>query len=67
MSTSTPRRHAYVALPTPRGSTRVHRIEMTDVVTGRAVSIDLGAAVAAPSTLGRAVQWLRRLASVGRS
>lgn len=66
MSTTTLRRHVYVALPTPRGSTRVHRIEMTDVVTGHEVSIDLGHTVAGPSALGRAVQWLRRLASVGR-
>ena len=57
MSTAA-RRPVYVALPTSQGSTRIHRIEMTDVVTGRDVRIDVlprtWTAMRA-SSLGRAV------------
>ncbi|MBI1723177.1 MAG: hypothetical protein HYR48_04640 [Gemmatimonadetes bacterium] len=66
MSHTTVRRQVYVALPTPRGSTRIHRIEMTDAVTGRDLRIDvakLGGTGGRESSLGRAVRWLRHLAS----
>ena len=65
MSTTAVRRNVYVALPTPRGSTRVHCIEMADVVSGRDLRINVGLRGSAPSALGRAVSWLRRLAFHG--
>lgn len=68
MSHTSLRRQVYVALPTPQGSTRIHRIEMTDVVTGRDLRIDVAERAwtsRRESTLGRAVRWLRRLASLG--
>lgn len=65
MNRTSPRRQVYLALPTPQGSTRIHRIEMKDVVTGRDVRIDVAPRASNhghQSSLGRAVRWLRRLA-----
>ncbi len=68
MSANPAQRFVHVALPTPEGGSRVHRIEMSDVVTGREIRVDLEPRVWTtnqPSALDRAVRWIRQLARAG--
>lgn len=67
MRTNPVSRIVHVVLPSPEGS-RVHRIEMLDVVTGRDIRVDLEPRVwtsSQPSALDRAVRWIRELAGDG--
>lgn len=67
MRTNPALRIVHVVLPAPEGS-RVHRIEMSDVVTGRDIRVDLEPRVWTsnrPSPLDRAVRWIRELAGDG--